>query len=58
MSNMTYCRFSNTYEDLKECWDHFDDIDLSEVEREARLKIIRLSLKIVDFYSNEIPTKG
>ncbi len=25
MGNMSYCRFENTYQDLKECWENWED---------------------------------
>lgn len=42
MSNMGYCRFRNTLEDLEDCADHFGDEDLSEEEQSARRKLMSL----------------
>lgn len=42
MSNMSYCRFHNTLQDLKDCYEHMDDEDLSEEEKKARDKLIKL----------------
>lgn len=33
MSNMSYCRFENTYHDLLDCSEHIFDDDLSEDEK-------------------------
>lgn len=29
MSNMAYCRFQNTLEDLRDCYAHWDDVHVS-----------------------------
>lgn len=50
MSNMSYCRFSNTLSDLKDCYDNMDDEDISKEEKEARKKLIKLCERIVDDY--------
>jgi len=36
MANMSYCRFANTLEDLRECEDSFDDITSKEELRAAK----------------------
>jgi len=52
MSNMSYCRFQNTLEDLKDCQAHMDD-DLSLEEDSARDNLIKFCKKISDeFYSS------
>lgn len=49
MPNMSYCRFENTVEDLRDCYDNINELnDLSEDEQRARLRLIRLCQKIVD----------
>lgn len=52
--NMSYCRFSNTLDDLRDCYDAMgnDDemADLSEEEAKAKEKIIKLCQRIVDDY--------
>ena len=50
MSNMSYCRFQNTLEDVRDCYDHMDD-ELSEEEQLARDKLITLCRMI---YVNEM----
>ena len=49
MSNMSYCRFQNTVQDLADCEDHMDDTELSSDEVEARNKLIRLAKRIADY---------
>ena len=49
MGNMSYCRFTNTLEDLRDCYDNIDDIeDLSEEEARARERLIKLCKDIAD----------
>lgn len=40
MPNMSYCRFHNTAQDLRDCLDHVDD-ELSEGEHKARVRMVR-----------------
>jgi len=47
MSNMSYCRFENTLQDLRDCYDNIDDDDLSETEEQAREELIELCKDIV-----------
>jgi hypothetical protein len=54
MSNMSYCRFENTYPDLKDCCDNWDRNDeLSEREAHYRQKIYKLCKQIADDYDGE-----
>lgn len=54
MSNMGYCRFENTLNDLRDCWEHWDDIDKdSEEEHRAQEKMLKLCQRIVNNYSEE-----
>jgi len=48
MANMSYCRFQNTLEDLRDCRDYLDDTDLSEEEEKARTKLVKVCKSIVD----------
>ncbi len=41
MSNMSYCRFHNTLQDLRDCSEHLAE-PLSESEEEARVQLIKL----------------
>lgn len=49
MSNMRYCRFSNTLSDLEDCLKVINDTeDLSESEATARRRLIKLCAEIVE----------
>lgn len=48
MSNMGYCRFTNTLQDLGDCSDHLYDDDLSPEEEKARRQLVRLCRNIAD----------
>jgi hypothetical protein len=51
--NMSYCRFENTLQDLRDCYDHTEDTDLSEGEKEARDKLLKLCRTLADEYPDE-----
>ena len=54
MANMSYCRFENTSRDLLDCYEHMDEPEaLSEGERRARLRLIRLAVRIANDYGDE-----
>ena len=42
MGNMSYCRFQNTLNELRDCEEHIGDEDLSDDEEKARQKLIVL----------------
>ena len=51
MSNMSYCRFRNTLEDLRDVKDNIPDTfngwgNLDDEEREAAVKLIKMCHKI------------
>ena len=46
MSNMAYCRFHNTAQDLADCEEHLFDDDLSPQEQRARLRLIKQCMAI------------
>ena len=48
MPNMSYCRFHNTLQDLRECHEHMDDTDLSEYESRERAKLVKLCQRIAE----------
>lgn len=54
MANMSYCRFENTLEDLRDCYDHMDDdaSDMNEYEIPAREKLIELCVTIARDYGD------
>lgn len=52
MPNMSHCRFTNTLDDLRECYDHWDD-DLGAGEAEARERLLIVCQRVVDNYADE-----
>lgn len=51
MSNMSYCMFSNTLADLRDCVEKLNEIDydlsqLSEAEQKAARKLFKLCLEL------------
>ncbi len=53
MGNMSYCRFENTYHDLKDCYEDMTQKEpdaLSEPERKYREKLIKLCREIAENY--------
>ena len=52
MSNMSYCRFENTTDDLYDCLDHINDDDLSSSEKKYRECLVDLCKKIVREYDD------
>ena len=53
MSNMSYCRFENTYRDLQDCKENMDDTDLSDTEKKYRKWLIELCQDIASDYYGE-----
>lgn len=49
MANMSYCRFRNTLEDLRDCYENMDE-DLSAEEKAARFKLLKLCDQIAGDY--------
>lgn len=55
MGNMSYCRFTNTASDLRDCCEAMDDTEgLSAEETAARLRIIRMAKQIAEEYGHEV----
>jgi len=50
MANMSYCKFQNTLNDLRDCYDAINDNNLSEEEERARDGLVKLCAKIVNEY--------
>jgi len=55
MSNMSYCRFENTAQDLNDCWENWqeNEEELSGFERRGRDRILELAKQIVDEFGDE-----
>jgi hypothetical protein len=49
MGNMSYCKFQNTLEDLRACYDEMDDAE-SATEQRCRKKLVNLCKQIWDDY--------
>ena len=55
MSNMSYCRFENTYNDLSDCAGALQEPDegkLSDSERRARRHLIEMCMEIVENFGD------
>ena len=52
MSNMEYCRFQNTLNDLRDCWNHMEEA-LSEKETKAKERLVKLCCRIAENYVEE-----
>jgi hypothetical protein len=56
MANMSYCRFENTYRDLKDCLNDMNSTDfyeLSETEQNYRNKIVEMCKEIAEQFEVE-----
>lgn len=53
MGNMSYCRFENTLEDLRDCHDNFDNT-VSKDEGKARQRLYKICQSIVDNFDIDI----
>ena len=47
MANMSYCRFTNTSEDLEDCLNHIYDKLVSQEEQKARVTLIETCQSIL-----------
>lgn len=54
MSNMSYCRFINTLEDLRGCYENMEETKISEEELKARKRLISLCCDIAEDFGEEI----
>ena len=52
MSNMSYCRFENTFPDLLDCYENWSGAD-SESEIQYRKEMLELCLNIVSERAHE-----
>lgn len=57
MSNMSYCRMENTFHDLMDCYEGWQDAE-SESELKYRDKILRLAKDIVEEYGDNNSSEG
>ena len=52
MANMSYCKFRNTLNDLKDCYNDFENTSSSDAEFSARERLVELCKLIVDNYGD------
>ncbi len=53
MANMSYCRFQNTLEDLRDCYDAMYDIDgLNDEEKKAFESMVELCVEIANNFGD------
>lgn len=50
---MSYCRFENTFNDLRDCSDNMEKEGLSQVETVKRQQLIELCIEIAENYGDE-----
>ena len=61
MANMSYCRFQNTVQDFRDCYEVIQDLDarsyarMSEDERNALQRLLRLAVNFAS-YEEELET--
>lgn len=48
---MSYCRFTNTLQDLRDCYNNMEEVPDNEEEAKSREKLIKLCRKISEDYS-------
>lgn len=53
MSNMSYCRFRNTVDDLADCWENWYDPLNTDEEVAAKARMLRICRKIVEEADDE-----
>lgn len=53
MSNMSYCRFENTYKDLRDCYKNMANPE-SEDEKIFRKELVELCKMIADSYYGDV----
>lgn len=59
--NMSYCRFQNTVQDLRDCFDNWEEIpddELSDDEVRARKRLLKLCQEIARDYGDAQPTSN
>lgn len=56
MANMSYCRFRNTRDDLRDCLENLNDPDMSPEEIEAKADLLELCQSILESSGYEVTT--
>ena len=49
--NMSYCRWENTYSDLRDCLANLNNGELSETEHEYRKQVVHVCQRIVEEFA-------
>ena len=57
MANMSYCRFRNTLEELRDCADYVEE-DLSGGEHNARASLIRCMVRMLESIGASVDMSG
>ena len=52
MSNMSYCRFENTLNDLRDCYDNLDE-EVDGTEKSSKESLIKLCKYITEEYGED-----
>ncbi len=51
MSNMSYCRFHNTLQDLRDCYETWEE-ETSPEEQKERARLLKLCRVIIDNFED------
>lgn len=54
MSNMSYCRFRNTLNDLDDCTEYMTET-VSEEETRARKRLLKICKEIAEYDEDDLP---
>ena len=54
MSNMSYCRFENTMDDLRDCLNHIHRKAENDYDENARIQMIGLFKEIMEDYDGDV----
>ncbi len=54
MSNMSYCRFENTMDDLRDCLNHIHRKAENDYDENARIQMIGLFKEIMEDYEGDV----
>lgn len=54
MSNMSYCRFENTMDDLRDCLNHIHRKAENDYDENARIQMIGLFKEVMEDYEGDV----
>lgn len=52
MPNMSYCRMENTFNDLRDAYNHWDEVS-SDSEKEYQEKLLQMCRRIINAFDEE-----